>query len=66
MDQLSDSTTKVSRHAVILEMSIFIRFCMINGQAMPVQFVCHTKPTILKLIAFPDTWVYDSEIWSTY
>ena len=40
----TESHTKVSRSAVILEMSILIRLCMANAQALPVQFVCHTKP----------------------
>ena len=41
---MSESYTKVSRSTVILEISIFIRFCMANGQALPVQFICHTEP----------------------
>ena len=43
-DQLSESYTKVSRSAVILEISIFIRLRMANGQTLPVQFICHTEP----------------------
>ena len=39
------SCTKVScGSAVILGIPIFIRLCMVNRQALPVQFVCHTKP----------------------
>ena len=30
--------------AIILKIVIFIRFCMVNGQGLPVQLICHTKP----------------------
>ena len=28
----------------ILKIVILIRICMVNGQGMPVQLICHTKP----------------------
>ena len=44
MHQFSESQTKVPWSAIILKIVIFIRICMVNGQGMPVQLVCHTKP----------------------
>ena len=44
VEQFSQSSTKVLRSAVILEISVFIRLCMVNEQALPVQLICHTKP----------------------
>ena len=29
---------------IILKIVIFIRFCMVNRQGVPVHFICHTKP----------------------
>ena len=62
--------SKVSQSAIILEIQIFIRFCMVNGQALPIQFICHTEPyikaTIFKLMVLHDTLVYDSDNWFTY
>ena len=44
MHQLSESQTKVTWSAIFLKIVIFIRFCTVNGQGMPVQLICHTKP----------------------
>ena len=30
--------------AIILKIVIFIRLCMVNGQGLPFQLICHTKP----------------------
>ena len=44
MHQFSESQTKVPWSAIILKIVIFIRICMVNGQGLPVQLICHTKP----------------------
>ena len=44
MYQFSESQTKAPWSAIILKIVIFIRICMVNGQGLPVQLICHTKP----------------------
>ena len=44
MHQFSESQTKVPWSAIILKIVIFIRICMVNGQGMPIQLICHTEP----------------------
>ena len=38
------SQIKVQWSAIILKVVIFIRICLVNGQGLPVQLICHTKP----------------------
>ena len=44
MHQFSELQIKVPWSAIILKIVIFIRICMVNGQGLPVQLICHTKP----------------------
>ena len=57
------------RRPIILKIVIFIRFCVVNGQGLPLQLIRHTnlirKTTIFKMVP-RDTLAYDSEKWSTY
>ena len=41
MHQFSESTTKEQWSTIILKI---IKICMVNGQGLPVQLICHTKP----------------------
>ena len=44
MYQFLESQSKVPWSAIIFKIVFFIRICMVNGQRMPVQLICHTKP----------------------
>ena len=44
MHQFSELQTKVLWSAIVLKIVIFIRFCVVNGQGLPVQLICHTEP----------------------
>ena len=60
VDQFPESSTKVSRSAIILEISILIRFCMASGKALPFSLSVIQnliKPTIFKLMSLCDTLV---------
>ena len=43
MHQFSESQTKVPWSAIILKIVSFIRFCMVNGQRLPVQLICNNR-----------------------
>ena len=49
------SHPQVLRSAAIWKISVFIRFCIANGQALPVQFVFHTD---LQKLQFSNWWCF--------
>ena len=54
-----ESFTKVLRSTITLQISVSMSFCIANGQALPLQFVCHTKlykNYNFQIMVLHDTW----------